>query len=326
MDKNISGNKSGKESSQGLHEDHHKSDSLDDPPQDVHSILLFFHFMGMLFYYHTVKGIRKFVFVDRQWLFDKLTELVEIKYTKGYNKKDINAEDIEKFVKEGQLNVSIIKNLKVDLQGILPLYFILLLDHLNIVAPIDLKANEYFMPCALPGFSLKGSQVSDLDTFYGTVKHEPLLVGFKNGPMPYGFFSHLIVELFRNVPACWCPPLLSTLKVQHVYNNMITFPTTSGHYISLFYKIGYVEIQIRHEQSEPAVIHFDVLYKLDKALRKLSDHLHFNKEQLCYGFYCKCKGIQHFAKLKELTSPTKYVNCGYNNTKLTEDHMVWLQV
>ena len=326
MDKNISGNKSGKEMTQGLHEDHHKSDSRDNPPQDVHSILLFFHFMGMLFYYHTVKGMCDFVFVDRQWLFDKLTELVEIKFTKGYNKKDVNAEDVEKFVNEGRLNISIIKNLNVDLQGIEPLYFIHLLDYLNIVAPIDLKANEYFMPCALPSFSLKGSQVSDLDKFYGTVQHEPLLVGFKNGPMPHGFFCNLIVELFRNVPACWDPPLLSTLKVQHVYNNLITFPTTSGHYISLFYKIGYVEIQIRHEQSEPAVIHCDVRYKFDKALKKISDHLHFNKEQLCYGFYCKCKGIQHFAKLKELTSPTEYINCGYNNTKLTEDHVVWLQV
>ena len=243
MDKNISGNKSGKEVTQGLHEDHHKSDSHDNPPQDVHSILLFFHFMGMLFYYHRVEGMRDFVFVDRQWLFDKLTELVEIKFTKAYNKKDVNAEDIEKFTKEGRLNISIIKNLRVDLQGIEPLYFIHLLDHLNIVAPIDLKANEYFMPCALPSFSLKGSQVSDLDTFYGTVQHEPLLVGFKNCPMPHGFFCHLIVELFRNVPTCWYPPLLSTLKMQHVYNNMITFPTTSGHYISPFYKIGYVEIR-----------------------------------------------------------------------------------
>ena len=150
----------------------------------------------MLFYYHTVKGMRNFIFVDCQWLFDKLTELVEIKFTKSYNKKDVNAEDVEKFTKEGQLNISIIKNLKVDLQGIRPLYFIHLLDHLNIVAPIDLKAKEYFMPCTLPSFLLEESQISNFNKFYGTMQHEPLLVGFKNGPMPHGFFYHLIVELF----------------------------------------------------------------------------------------------------------------------------------
>ena len=325
-DEDTGGNKSGKESTQGLHEDHHKSVSQDNPTQDVCSILLFFHFMGMLFYYHTVEGICDFVFVDRQWMFDKLTELVEIKFTKGCNKKDVNAEDVEKFTKEGRLNIRIIENLKIDLQGIQPLYFIHLLDHLNIVAPIDLKAKEYFMPCALPNFLLEESQISNFDKFYGTVQHEPLLVGFKDGPMPHGFFCHLIVELFRNVPTGWDSPLQTTSIMRHVYNNLITFPTTSGHYISLFYEIGYAKVQIRHELREPAIIHYNILYELDEALQKVSDHLHFNKEKICYGFYCKCERIQHFAKLKDLTSPTEYVNCGYNNTKLTGDHKVWIQV
>ena len=62
---------------------------------DVHNILLFFHFMGMLFYYHEVEGLCDFVIIDRQWLFEKLSELVEIKFTKGYNKKDINPDDVE---------------------------------------------------------------------------------------------------------------------------------------------------------------------------------------------------------------------------------------
>ena len=138
--------------------------------------------------------MRDFVFLDRQWLFEKLTELVEIKFTKSYSKKDISAEDIEKFTMEGRLNVNIIKNLKIDLQGIQPLYFIYLLDHLNIVAPID---SEYFMPCVLPSYPLETSspKFNNLDECYGAIQHLPLLVGFKNGPMPHGFFCHLIVEL-----------------------------------------------------------------------------------------------------------------------------------
>ena len=63
------------------------------------------------------------------------------------------------------------------------------MDHLNIVTPIDLKAKEYFMPCALPSFLLEESQVSKFDKFYGTVQHEPLLVGFKDGSMPHGVFA-----------------------------------------------------------------------------------------------------------------------------------------
>ena len=321
VDDNINHNESGINPDQGLQEDHDESVSRD--KTDVHNILLFFHFMGMLFYYHKVKGMRDFVFIDRQWLFEKLTELVEIKFMKGFSKKDISAEVIEKFTMEGRLNINIINNLKVNLQGIEPLYFIHLLDHLNIVAPIDLEAEDYFMPCVLRSFTEK---LCNLDKTYGTIQHVPLLVGFKNGPMPHGFFCQLIVELFRRLPAGWRSPLLSTSRMQHVYNNLITFPTTSGHAICLFYKIGYLEIQVRHKKTQSTTIHCDVPHKLDRILRKVSDHLHLNKEQLCYGFYCKCENIQHFAKLEELTPLVEYIFCGYGSTELTEEYRVWLQV
>ena len=101
--------------------------------------------------------------------------------------------------------------LKIDLQGIQPLHFINLLDHLNIVTPFDSKQRYYFMPCVLPSFPLISTEkLSNLDKFYGNIQHAPLLVGFKNGPMPHGFFCHLIVELFRDLPKGWRLPLLST--------------------------------------------------------------------------------------------------------------------
>ena len=323
MDKDVS---EATQSDQGLHEEQHERVSQEN--FDVHNILLFFHFMGMLFYYYEVKGIRDFVFIDRQWLFEKLTELVEIKFTKGYNKKDVSAEDVEKFTMEGRLSINIIQNLQINLQGIQPLCFIHLLDHLNIVAPIDSKGEEYFMPSVLPSFPATKSvhKFSNLDKLYGTIQRVPLLVGFKSGPMPHGFFCNLIVELLRNLPTDWHVPLLSTSRIQHVYNNLITFPTVSGHAITLIYKIGYIEVQVRHKQRQHSIIHCNVQRELDEALRKVFDHLQLNKEQLCYGFYCDCKGIQHFAKLKDLMSPSEYIKCRYSNAKLTEEHKVWLQV
>ena len=319
---NASQNESETKSDQGLQEV--RNESVSREKTDVHNILLFFHFMGMLFYYHQVKGMRDFIFIDRQWLFEKLTELVEIKFTKHFNKKGISAEVIDKFTMEGRLNINIINNLKVNLQGIKPLYFIHLLDHLNIVAPIDLELKEYFMPCVLPSFT---EELGILDNYYGTMQHVPLLVGFKNGPMPHGFFCQLIVELFRKLPTGWRSPLLSTSKMQHVYNNLITFPTTSGYAVCLFYKIGYLEIQVRHKKSQSTIIHCGVRCELDNILKKVSDHLKLNKKQLCYGFYCNCEGIQHFAKLEESTPFVEYVFCGYGpSTELTEEYRVWLQV
>ena len=319
------GNVNKRDSDQVLYEDQHESVERD--KSDVHNALLFFHFMGMLFYYHEVEKVCDFVFIDRQWLFKKLTELVEIRFTNLYVKKGVTADDIEKFSKEGRLDINIIKNLKVDLQNIEPLCFFNLLDYLNIIAPIDSKLKEYFMPCVLPSFppTTPVQKSFNLDDIYGSIQHVPLLVGFKNGSLPHGFFCNLIVELFKNLPAGWDPPLQSTSRQQHVYNNLITFySTTSAHYISFFYKVGYIEVQVRHKKSQPTIIHHNVQCKLDKALRKVSDHLHLTKEQLCYGFYCKCEEIQHFAKLKEFTSLAQHASCGYYNLELTNDHRVWL--
>ena len=314
MDKDVSETT---QSDQGLHEEQHERVSQKN--SDVHNILLFFHFMGMLFYYHEVKGICDFVFIDRQWLFEKLTELVEIKF----KKKDVGAEDVENLLK-GRLSINIIKNLQINLQGIQPQYFIHLLNHLNIVAPIDIEGKEYFMPSVLPSFPA-AQKFTDLDKFYGTIQHVPLLVGFKNGPMPHGFFCHLIVELFKNLPTGWHVPLLSIQEVQHVYNNLIIFPTTSGHFVCIFYKIGYLEVQVRCRKSRPTVIHSDVQHKLDVALQKASDCLKLNTKQLCYGFYCKCKEC-HFAKLEEFAPQTEGLFCKYSFVELTEEHRVWLQV
>ena len=319
MDKDVS---EAIQSDQGLHKEQHERVSRHN--SDVHNILFFFHFMGMLFYYHEVKGICDFVFINRQWLFEKLTELVEVKFTK----KNVSAEDVEKFTMKGRLSINIIENLHIDLQGIQPLYFINLLDHLNIVAPIDSKGKEYFMPSVLPSFPLTKSaqKFNDIDEFYGAIQHVPLLVGFKNGPMPHGLFCRLIVELFRNLPTGWHVPLLSIQEMQHVYNNLITFPTTTDHFVSLFYKIGYLEVQVRCRNSQPTIIHCDVQRKLDVALQTASNSLKLSSEQLCYGFYCKCRE-SHFVKLNEFTSLTERMFCNYYGfVELTEEHRVWLPV
>ena len=320
MDKDVS---EATQSDQGLHEEQHERVSRHN--SDVHNILLFFHLIGMLFYYHEVKGIRDLVFIDRQWLFEKLTELVVIKFIK----KNVSAEDVEKFTMEGRLSIDIIKNLQINLQGIQPLYFIHLLDHLNIVAPIDSKGKEYFMPSVLPSFPFTKSahKFIDIDKFYGAIQHVPLLVGFKNGPMPHGMFCHFIVELLRNLPTGWNVPLSSTRGMQHVYNNLITFPTTSGHFVSLCYKIGYIEVQVRCRKSKPAIIHYDVQRKLDVALQKASNSLKLNSEQLCYGFYCKCSDESHFAILNEFTSRAEGIFCKYYGfVELIGEHRVWLPV
>ena len=304
------------EPSQGLlYKDQDKS--IDRKNSDVHNVLLFFHFMGMLFYYDKVQGIRDFVFIDRQWLFNKLTELVKVKFTKGCN--NISTNDVNKFKKEGRLNSKIIKNLMINLQDIQALHFINLLDYLNIVAPID--AEEYFMPCVLESFPAE--KFSELE-FYGCIQRVPLLVRFKNGPLPHGFFCHLIVALFKKLPKGWNLPHQAG-EMKHVYNNLITFPTFSGYSVTLFYKIEHLEIQVRSKRPQPPVIHSNVRHKLDIVLKKAADNLELTNEQLCYGFYCECAD-KHFAAIPEDFSECACIFCNYKSVDIKEDHRAWFQV
>ena len=74
---------------------------------------------------------------------------------------------------EGRMSINIIKNLQINLQSIQPLYFIHLLDHLNIITPIDSEGRvfHHFMPSVLPSFPPTKSShtLIDIDKFYGTI-------------------------------------------------------------------------------------------------------------------------------------------------------------
>ena len=202
-------------------------------------------------------------------------------------------------------------------------------ESLEHCSPIDLKLNEYFMLCVLPNYSLEKSSQKfvNLEEFYGAIHYVPLLVGFKNGPMPHGFFYHLIVELFKNLPTGWRRPFQSKEEIQHVFNNLITFPVTGHHSASLFYKIGYLEIQVRCRRRPTAIIHYDVNCKLDIALRNASSYLHSSSDWLCqYGFYCDCMKEKHFAELPSTLPDDNCIHCNHRYVELTKDHMVWLQV
>jgi len=81
-----------------------QSGGLSKNEKEIQSALLFFHMMGILLYYHDVPGMCQYVITDHQWLFDKLTRIVNIAFAiSGFNKKAI-----EEFKYEGILQKSLI--------------------------------------------------------------------------------------------------------------------------------------------------------------------------------------------------------------------------
>ena len=87
-----------------------KIGNLTQGEKEMQSALLFFHHMGIILYYHEVPGMCQYVIIKHQWLFKKLTSLVNLTFErKGF---DFNA--ITKFENEGLLSRSLIKQINLD--------------------------------------------------------------------------------------------------------------------------------------------------------------------------------------------------------------------
>jgi len=273
--------------------------------------------MGILLYYHNVPGMCQYVITDHQWLFDKLTRIVNISFARsGFNKKAI-----EEFKNEGILQKSLIYQIKLK-ADIPPEHFLQLLVCLKIVAPIT--EDSYFMPCVLPSYTSSHNILED----YGSLQYSELLIQFSQCPLPQGFFCCLIVEIFQNLPKNWELPLRSTTKRRRTYNNLITFHTKDTcHAVSLLDKVGYIEVQIRHEDTSPG-IHYKVQTILIEALNKACGHLRLQYEHLLFGFYCQCGEVdeKHLAMLPmQFDSSTKLLICDHKKSHLAVEQAVWLR-
>ena len=296
-----------------------KKANLSNDEKEIQNALLFFHLVGVILYYHEVPGMCQYVIINHQWLFEKLTSLVNL----TFERKGFNLKAISKFKHEGILNKSLIEqmNLHTDLKTDC---FIALLEHLKVIAKIDTE--NYFMPCVLRS----QSDTSTILDQYGNLQHIQLLAHFVNSPLPQGFFCSLIVQISQNLPTNWLPPLHSTKQKQHTYNNLITFYTSdTGHSISLIDKIGWLEIQIRHKKTVPA-IHYDVQQFLTTSFEAVCSHLQLDYKQLCYGFLCNCNEVMasenHIASLPiEFNSVPHWIQCLYSRMELTDSHLIWLQ-
>ena len=292
-----------------------KVGNLSHNEKEIQNALLFFHLMGVLLYYHEVPGICQYVIINHQWLFEKLTNLVSLKF----ERKGFNFNAMSQFRNEGLLMKSLIEqiNFQTDIKTDC---FIALLEHLKVIAKID--AENYFMPCVLHSQSITSTILDQ----YGTLQHVQLLAHFVDNSLPRGFFCCLVVQICQNLPKNWVLPLKSKVK-QHTYNNLISFHTSdTGHSVSLIDKIGYLEIQIRHKGTPPA-IHYSVQQFLNCMFKEVCSHLQMDHKQLCYGFQCNCDDNEtHVASLpKELDSCPHWIRCPCSMLELTPSHLIWLQ-
>jgi len=98
--------------------------------------------------------------------------------------------------------------------------------------------------------------------------------------------------------------------------------------VSLIDRIGYLEVQIRHEE-DTLPIHNGVRGILLKALDSVCNRLQYENKQLEIGFLCekdKHTTENHLAVLENFDATAEWIYCKYGKMKVTSAHKVWFQV
>jgi len=247
--------------------------------EEISSVLLYHHLLGVLIYFKDVPGLCNFVIVDHQWWFDKLSSII----CATFQQDSLNHHAVQRLKFQGLLSKTLLQHVEWN-DDIKEEFFLALLLQLKIIAPMVTEKTkieeEYFIPYVLPSYDPQ----NDILVQYGYLHGEPLMIQFHSGLLPRGLFCCLIVELLQHSPKGWHPHL-SHKGIHHTFSNLITFSLPNGYSLSLLDKVSYLEIQVRHPEivfHDPA--HISVFNYLIYALTEVCIYLNFDYERLQYGF------------------------------------------
>ena len=301
-------------------------DDIDiDGEQFIKQGLRFHHSFGVLLYFEDVEDMEKLVITNHQWLFNKLSKIVEYSFKyhcdgieemkdlrNGIFKKSLlgsDCLDIEKDFKDSQIDIKLVDPINA---------FIKLLEYLRIAAPANEDAVKYFMPCLLDSCELTDLKEKVPEYKYRNI--EPILIQFKSTDsktcsFPRGAFCFLVVELMVSMK--W-------KSYKQAYVNLITlFKKDTPHYVTLIDRIFCLEVHVTYTMDYS--IHDEVLNIINKALHTVGKKLNIDCN-LCHGFTCPCPLItdMHVSYISEEND--NYCCCSeQSSTKLTDSHSIWFE-
>ena len=305
-----------------------KEKQLSSNEEFIKNGLRFHHLFGDLLYFEEVEGMMNFVITDHQWLFDNLTKIVCHQYS-DFSDPKLHAD----FVHKGMFHQKLLD--KIDLKIVdLKISFLNLLKYLRIIAPLERteEADTFFMPSLLNSCNFNTNKLKFLQEFGTSISSEnnksfnvePLLIQFTNNTkpdtfnFPRGVFCCLAVQLLNENPD---RRLQWSLDEEMVFDNLITFSTETGHFVTLIDKIWFLEAQIRHKKSiEPSTC-YQIYGILCHSLNIIGQNLQFHDFKLNFGFACKCSTECHITRY---STKSKFCYCYLNRqTELTQSHLIW---
>ena len=252
--------------------------------EEIIASLEYFHVLGVVLHFK----LCNWVIINHQWLFTNLAEIMhlsaeDIHFTKDSLEMFSDNRLLAKYLlDEGRIDLKVKGISKTELQN-----FFKILENLKVITTVTIeqdikKVEYYYLPCSLPSTM----QYSDNCRF---LLSEPLLIRFKSGFLPRGFFCSLVAHLLEKLPERWKHQLGSgTTKY---YSNVITFRISDENcnevFLRLHDKIYYLELQVRHFDRDVDRSHQSkIVHVMQKLIKDVCNQLHFDHGRLEYGFFC----------------------------------------
>ena len=247
--------------------------------EEIEASLTYFHFTGILLYFKH-SDLCNYIVINLQWLYSNLAKVMQL------SSKNIKYKDSKVKNKLDNQRLLVKQDYKCKLEGIdtNDLNLLLnLLKHLKVIAEVTKEDVEYFyLPCALSNSEMCGRKYNK----HGKLLSEPLLIQFKSGFLPRGFFCSLVVHLINDQHKTKWKDQLNVNEVN--YSDLMIFLMPDGSYLYMHDKIFFLQLEMRCSESGSSLYHKDIFFKLyTHYLEAVCKHLRFDPQKLQYGFLCK---------------------------------------
>ena len=292
---------------------------------ELDEALYFIHSKMGLIRYFPYEHIKCLVFIDPQFLFDKVTELIVSTFTF----ENVGQQEMEQFKHKGVFSLD--KLDEVSPQGhsstiMSTFQFGKLLERLRIVAPLKVDNEmKFFLPCVLAHARESSSRH---DTPVPT-----LLISFKCGYIPQGVAGALIKYLMANEMES---TIEWTLLTDKIFKNEVSFCV--GPYDTVMLRIfpTHFEItcipdpQFTNDERDDCPVKetcIVVLKAIDSGIKQILQDLNYIHTQHHVAFPCPadvCKG-GHPAQLNWYGSSPRSLQCNVlkKRLKLPENACFW---
>ena len=271
------------------------------------SSLNFFHQLGALFYFDDVEGLKKYLFIDCLWIFEKLNYIL---YNFEDDKLDYDAKEVLKC--EGLLLYRMIKHIKFEGPGEMNLQtFVSLLKHLKFIAPVN---NDYFIPSILDCYNDNTSIFEK----YGSPHPHPLLITFSSGSLHRSFFCYLAAYMMQSKEQ-------KIKKQQPIFRDLVIFSIDIDQYICIRDKIFFLEVKLYSKSNISC--HNKAFKFIKDAVEDACNNLELSADDCKYGFLCYlCKGGHVMVAQEEGAEIYAWCCNSGKLERLSSDYTVWFQV